>query len=351
MVPVTVAKIQTQEKMGWVVTSLLLLDEHKQRVLPLWFYHIDAVVGELPVQTSLQQDLTAAALARPLTLDLLMRLLNTLGGTLEGIEIDFLQGEVLSAHVSLRDQQHNQHRVSACLNEALALAVRCSSTIQVSETVLERKGVVLAAYGTNLEQQLETIFHLLCTGSERLHLKKEPYNLDFTDGLRGWQFLGDPEQVDYRLDTTTTHTGKASLAIVLYEEPSVTTAMEKPPVSVYISHEGFLADQYRGQRLRMIAILKAEHVQLAHLHLQVGGPQVEDPRSSSGVRPGYEQEVNTLASPIVGTCDWTPYELIIDVPADADKITPYLIAEGEGKLWLDRIDFETMDNHTPNAPA
>jgi bifunctional DNase/RNase len=212
MVPVTVAKAQTQEKMGWGVTFLLLLDEQKQRALPLWFYQTDAMVGGLPVQTSLQQDLTAAALARPRTLDLLMRLLKTLGGTLEGIEIDFLQGEVLSAHVSLRDQQHRQHRASACLNEALALAVRCSSTISVGETVLERKGVVLAAYGTNLQQQLETVFHLLCNDPERLFLKKEPSNLDFTDGLRGWQFLGDPEQVDYRLDTTTIHTGKASLA-------------------------------------------------------------------------------------------------------------------------------------------
>jgi bifunctional DNase/RNase len=347
MIPVTLGKVLTQENMGWTVTYVILLNEQRQLALPLWFYQPDEMTGGLSLQTSLRKDLADAALARPLTLDLLTRLLNTLGGTLEGINIDFLQGEVLFAQVYVHDRQQNLHIARARLNDALPLAVQLNNRVMVSEEVLERKGIALTEYGATLEQQLETIAHLMHKNPDLLYLKKEPYNLDFADGLHHWQFLGDPERADYHLDTETTCTGNASLAITLHENQPDTTAMEQPPVAVYINHEGFLAEQYRGQRLRMIATLKTENVQQANLYLKVSGPPVEDTRFSSEQRPGYEHEVNTTAEPLKGTDDWAQHELTIDVAADALTISPYLIVEGEGKLWLDSICFEVMDHHAP----
>ncbi|QBD76429.1 hypothetical protein EPA93_10570 [Ktedonosporobacter rubrisoli] len=343
MIPVTLAKTEAQENIGWIVTYVLLLDAQGQRVLPLWFYQTDTMSRDLPLQTSLQKDLTATTLARPLTLDLLTRLLKTLKGTLEGIIIDFLQGEVLSAQITIQDQQGRQHNVPASLNDALALAVSLNCSLLVSETALEKRGVTLAEYGTDLQQQLETVFRLLQNSPEQLTLKKEPHNLDFSDGLYGWLFLGNPEQVDYHLDTETTGSGKASLSIELHDAQPDTSTKEKSEVDVcIISHEGFLPVRYRGQQVRMLAILKTENVQQANLHLTVSGPPVESPRSTSGYRPNYLHEYNTTKNPIEGTRDWTSHELIIDVPADAYTITPYLVVEGEGKLWLDKIAFEII---------
>lgn len=348
MVPVTLAKTYVQENMGWRVTYLLLLDKQKQRVLPLWFSQQDALPGGIPVQTTLQKDVKTTMLARPLTLDLLTRLLTRLEGTLDAIAIDMLHHGVLTAWVSLRDRQQRYQKVPAPLNDALALAMRLNSTITVSQTVLERRGIVLTEHGSTLEERMETVFHHLCKAPELVLLRKEPHNFDFTDELRGWQVLGNPERVNYHLDPITFRTGKASLAITLAQESDT---IEGPPISVRISHEGFLAQLYRGQRLRMTAVLKTEHVQQAQLHLQVRGPFIENPNTPSGYHPGDTHEVNTIQEPIAGTRDWTSYELLIDVPTDAWTITPYLIVEGEGKLWLDRIDFEVSDHHVTRYAA
>lgn len=341
MIPVRVAKTQTFAGMGFEGTGVILLDEQRQRALPLWLYQPGDLEG-IALHTSLKKDVVSTTLARPRTLDLLAGLLKTLGGELEEIHIDLLQHNVLYAQIYLRNQS-GRHTIKALLDDALPLAIKLNSTINVADTVPERNWVDLVDQGSTLEQQLAIIMHTMQTNPAALFLKREPRNLDFTDGLQGWQFMGDPECFHYSIDKQTTCTGKASLAIELRQKASNATDI-MPPASALFHHEGFLAEHYRGQRLRMITRIKAEYLQQLHIHLTVSGPPDESASENAGTPPpSYGFDANKTVGPLTAVSDWTRHEVVTDIPHDAFSISYHFIIEGECKFWLDDIHFEVQD--------
>ena len=76
-----------------------------------------------------------------------------------------------------------------------------------------------------------------------------------------------------------------------------------------VTHEGFLAAGYRGQRLQMTTYVKAEDVKRANFHLAIIRPNVEP----NNVRT-TQHMTSTHCRPVEGRSDWTRYELVIDVP-------------------------------------
>ncbi|MBO0790611.1 MAG: bifunctional nuclease family protein [Ktedonobacteraceae bacterium] len=337
MIPVKLARTLQQEDMGCIGTYAILLDEQKRRALPLWFSRYSDQIGEIPVHTSLQKDLANLRKAQLLTTDFIAKVLDTSEGTIEEISIDFLYGDRLFAHIRLRDQHRLLHTLQARLDDALSLAVRLKSPLTVAEEVLERLGINLMEAQTPLEQQLEAIAHTLQTNPDLLCLRKGPR--DFTDGLRGWMFVGDPEFCNYWLDTQTTYTGKASLAISLRERLLDETQSIAP--SAVLGYEGVLAERYRGKRLLMVIYIKAEQVEQANLILTVSGPPIAPEQSS------YAYATDMSDNPIEGTCDWTRRELVIDIPDDALVISYQLQIQGACKIWLDGIRFEVVDKSVP----
>jgi bifunctional DNase/RNase len=345
MIPVTVAKVHTFDEGGFKGIGVILLDEQRQRALPLQLSQPVELEG-IALHRSFREDLARTALARPRTLDLLTELLKALGGELEEVEIDLFQQNLLYARVCLQDQ-HGRHVMKAPLDDALPLAIRLKSAISVAETVPEDRWLELANEGTAREQQLETILYTMQTNPALLTAKKEPRNLDFAHDLQDWQFMSDPERFDYAVEQQASSTGAACLAITLRENPADERGMA-PPTSALIRHEGFLADHYRGQRLRMRSLIKVEYLQHIHLYLTVIGPPVEQEANDADGQPSnaYSLVTDTTVGPATNTKDWVQQELTIDVPEDAFFIFFHLVLEGVCKIWLAGIGIEKVEKST-----
>lgn len=342
MISVTVAKVRAFDEESFKGTGVILLDERRQRALPLLLYQPEESES-IALHTSLQKDLARIALARPRTLDLLTELLKALGGEIEEVEIDLFQQKWLYARLYLQDEQ-GRHPVRALLDDALPLAIRWNCRVSVAETVPEDWWLDLVNEGATVEQQLEAILYRMQTNPTLLMIKKEARNLDFAHDLQGWQLLGDPERFDYAVDWQTSSTGAASLAIMLRENPADESGMA-PPTSALIRHEGFLADHYQSQRLHMRCRIKAEYFQHIHLYLMISGPPAEhatdDPEEQSANT--YTLMADTAVEPAANTKDWTCQELTIDVPEDAFYIFFYFVLEGACKIWLDGVGVEKVE--------
>jgi hypothetical protein len=48
--------------------------------------------------------------------------------------------------------------------------------------------------------------------------------------------------------------------------------------------------------------------------------------------------------PIKGTADWKKYEIVLDVPEESSQIAFGILMKGKGRVWLDDITFEVVDN-------
>lgn len=318
MIPVTLARVAQQQHR----TTLILLDEQQQLALPLWFPpHKNTNPALLLMMSSTGVD------KAPDTVNVIVDMLDALGGELTKVEIDALQGHILYALLHLRGP-HGQQTLKAHLHDALALAVRLNSAFAVSEEVFNQRGIALKDMGVILDQQLDAMMELASNTSTPI---KTSGDLAFTKNLSGWNLHLDREYTDYRLDKQTTYTGKPSLFINL----------QKSQGFIQLQHDDIQADPYRGQRIHLVAYLKTEDVQQASLCLGVSAPPL-DPEEDL---PAYYSTVNQ--QPIEDIQDWQRYELVIDVPDDAYSINPVFNMWRRGKVWLNGIHIEVVDKNTP----
>ncbi len=314
-------------------TIFLLLDEQQQRLLALQGRE---QVPSVPLQITAAQ---GAVPAEPLTSDFLASVLHALGGVLEEIAIDTLPNERLSARLHLRDQR-GLHSVNANLNDALRLAHPEQSRISVSEEVLARRAVSLADYGATEQESLAEISRRAEQDPDTLRPPaREPLNLDFSNGLRGWHFHRDSAYGSYALDPHTTLTGKTSLAITLHQPYT----HGSPGVLFYT---GFLAEQYRGQRVRLSAYVKIEQMHQPALELYASWPTGKI-SPITGTAASASCLTRSHIVPHALDSSWTRHEMVIDVPEQARSISFELGTYEQGKLWLDGIEFVIVGRSVP----
>lgn len=348
-IPVTLAKIIRQEKSCQII--VILLAEQLQMVLPLLFTGMRSHLADMRTRAFSYYEPTTA----PLTSDLIVHILDVLGGTVEEITIDTLQEDLLYAQVRLHTTTA-VHTLRARLDDALLLALRLNCTLSVSENVFHTMGISLVDKGETKEQQIDAIIGMMSWLPQRtdsqapatfnsLLTSNTPRNLDFSDALHGWMIFGypvNPKAYEIHFDPSTTFNGKNSLAITLHDaEPAQQESFIKERM-LSVTHEGFLAAGYRGQRLQMTTYVKAEDVKRANFHLAIIGPNVEP----NNVRT-TQHMTSTHLHPVEGSSDWTRYELVIDVPENANSIQVSFSMEGHGKIWLDSIRFAAVDKTVP----
>ncbi|QBD76430.1 sigma-70 family RNA polymerase sigma factor [Ktedonosporobacter rubrisoli] len=323
MVPVKVARVLR----GPSGTNMILLDERNLRALLLKFPR--------PLNMNLLQRMhisaQADAIKEPSTTDLMAELLNTLGGELQKVAIDALEGYILYAQLHLRLAQEQQS-INAHLHDALPLALHLHCPFVVSEEVFKQKGVKLKKKGATLEQQLDA---MLEQNSNAAHLPghKTSGKLEFAQGLVGWTISGDRKYFNYHLDRNTSYTGKLSLAI--------NQQGTEHKGFIQLKHEDIAADPYRGKHMRFIAFLKAEEVKTAGFVLSVEAPPLDPEENFPAIY------TTRSPKPIKGTYDWTRHELVIDVPDRAIAIRLIFSMWRKGKVWLDGLSLEIVDGNVP----
>jgi hypothetical protein len=94
----------------------------------------------------------------------------------------------------------------------------------------------------------------------------------------------------------------------------------------------FRAEKYQGKRLKMTAFVKSEDVDgWAGLWMRIDGKE----------KTGLAFD-NMQQRAIQGTTDWQKYEIVLDVPEEAEEIYFGFLVSGKGKGWVDDIKFETV---------
>jgi bifunctional DNase/RNase len=111
---------------------VLLREKGGDRVLPIW---IAAAEGD-----ALALVLSGGSVPRPLSADLMARLLEASGGKVERVTISSLRDKTFYATIALAAGGAT-HEIDARPSDALNLAVRVGAPIEVEESILESSGI------------------------------------------------------------------------------------------------------------------------------------------------------------------------------------------------------------------
>jgi hypothetical protein len=101
----------------------------------------------------------------------------------------------------------------------------------------------------------------------------------------------------------------------------------------------FRADGYRGKRLRMTAFVKTDGVEgQPGLWMRIDGKE----------KTGLAFD-NMMGRPVKGTTDWKKYDVVLDVPEEAEEIFFGFLVAGKGRGWVDDIAFDEVDKDVPTT--
>ncbi|WP_147821305.1 bifunctional nuclease family protein [Salidesulfovibrio onnuriiensis] len=111
---------------------LILKNEQEAMVLPIWIGAVEAM--------SITMALNKIPFPRPMTHDLLLSVINTLGGVINQVQVtDIEDGTFFAEMVVLQDGE--ELRIDCRPSDAIALAVRGDTPIFVNLDVLKTAGV------------------------------------------------------------------------------------------------------------------------------------------------------------------------------------------------------------------
>ena len=135
LVPCTVDSVRVHVLTGQHV--VLLQEQGKRRLLPIW-------IGQDQAH-SIATRVAGITSERPLTHDLLMEVLRTLGGRITRVVVkdlvsDAAGGGVFHGSVFVQSDR-DEIEIDSRASDAIALAVRCEAPILVAETVLDRSAI------------------------------------------------------------------------------------------------------------------------------------------------------------------------------------------------------------------
>ena len=124
--------IQTVVVGGGNITSLVILRtraDGRDVQLPIRIGTVEA--------TAISMGVNGAPAKRPLTHDLLLSTIKTLGAKVESITIDKVEGTTFYARITLRLPDESGRNIDARPSDAIALAVRAGAPIFATEDVVD----------------------------------------------------------------------------------------------------------------------------------------------------------------------------------------------------------------------
>lgn len=150
--------------------------------------------------------------------------------------------------------------------------------------------------------------------------------------IKGW-FLSGSHPFNYEIgkDREILHQGKVSGYLkskTVQDGEEFATMMQQ-----------FVADQYRGKRIKLSCFIKTKEVQ------QFSGLWMRVDNASEDVL----QFDNMSDRPIKGTENWNHYAVVLDVPENSAVISFGVLLSGNGHVWIDGLKFEEVDLNTPST--
>jgi hypothetical protein len=109
------------------------------------------------------------------------------------------------------------------------------------------------------------------------------------------------------------------------------------PIGFVTLMQSFKANNYRSQRIKLTAHLKTRFVAgSAALWMRIDDPAGK-PVSFDDMRE----------RPFQGSMDWTPVEIVLDVPSAGDEISFGFLLQGRGQVWVDNIKISMVGQDEP----
>jgi RNA polymerase sigma-70 factor (ECF subfamily) len=308
---------------------VLLADDAGQRELPIWLLAHDGdriarVAG--PAAAAREH---AAATARSAD-ELTGRLVRAAGASVAGVDIDQLGPGVTVARIELAGPAGTRH-VPARLGEGLAIAATAGAPIRVSDAMLDRLAV---AAGTSGAGPLPAPTAAVLRPGVRP--RYEPRNMEFGDGLTGWQLGGS-----FAEHASESHWHDYSCAAG-HAVATLASAVPRPDGFAFLAQEMFADDYlettvaFRGQ-VRKQDSAGAGTASRAGLFLRVS--RGRDIGSGRDIR-GPMTEAAILADPglrivtIAGSGDWDSREVTAFIPDDCTTVMFGVFLAGPGRIEL-----------------
>lgn len=105
--------------------------------------------------------------------------------------------------------------------------------------------------------------------------------------------------------------------------------------------QSFSAVKYLNKRVRMSGFIKTKDVEKwASFWVRVDQEHSAKSLAFDNMMVGRDRSVK-------GTTEWTKYEIVLDVPSNADKIVIGFMMGGFGQMWVDDLKFEIVDKSVP----
>lgn len=147
---------------------------------------------------------------------------------------------------------------------------------------------------------------------------------------KGWFASGTkPDSYDMGMDNSVFHNGKAAGTI---------KSIKKKIDGFGALLQNSKPDQYLGKRVKMSGYIKATNV---------------DGWAGLWLRIDQKGDNRTLAyasmhkNKIQGSIDWQPFDVVLDVPAEAGSMIFGVMLAGTGQVWFDDIQFEEVSDQVP----
>jgi AraC family transcriptional regulator len=102
--------------------------------------------------------------------------------------------------------------------------------------------------------------------------------------------------------------------------------------------QSFLADMYKGKRIKMSCYLKTEYATKCGAWFRVD--------NHSGDVIQFDNMDNRS---IIGISEWNYYSIVLDVPMESTSIHFGVLLAGQGKVWADGFKFEPVDETVPTT--
>jgi hypothetical protein len=132
---------------------------------------------------------------------------------------------------------------------------------------------------------------------------------------------------DYKVGVEASEAGKPAAYV---------EAVAPVPSRFFALNQTLAADDYRSKRVRLKGQIKTKDV---------------DKWAGFWLRADAENKIvafdNMQRRGVTGTTDWQAAEIVLDIPAEAEKLTFGLILDGKGKAWMRDIKFEVVDASVP----
>lgn len=138
MIPVTVAGVRMEMPSNTPI--VLLQEESGHRFLPIWVGAVEA--------TAIAYAQQGVVPPRPLTHDLFIDLLNSMGASLRSVRITDLSDGVFYAVMDVVQGDGSILEINARPSDAIAIALRAGAPISAEEDVLDEAGVAIPESGS-----------------------------------------------------------------------------------------------------------------------------------------------------------------------------------------------------------